>query len=49
MELLIGLVMTIGYATVVGGALIVLAALTGGLGQDMADDSNPDQHTGVRH
>lgn len=38
MELLMGLAMMLGYATVVGGFLVVIAGLTGGLGPDAADD-----------
>jgi hypothetical protein len=49
MDLLIGLVMTIGYAVVVGGVLVVLAALTGGLGHEPAEDPFADQRNGSRH
>ncbi|HET9879017.1 MAG TPA: hypothetical protein VFQ81_06955 [Candidatus Limnocylindria bacterium] len=38
MELLIGLAMTLGYAIVVGGFLVLIAGLTGGLGPDGADE-----------
>lgn len=50
MDLLVGLVMTIGYAIVLGGVLVVLAALTGGLGQEPADDRWIEQQPdGTRH
>ena len=42
MELLIGLVITLGYAVVVGGVLVVIAGLTGGLGEDAGEES-PDR------
>lgn len=49
MDLLIGLIMTVGYAIVVGGVLVVVAALTGGLGQDPADDGRAErQQNGAR-
>ena len=49
MDLLIGLVMTIGYAIVLGGVLVVLAALTGGLGTEPVYDSRVEQpQTGSR-
>lgn len=43
MDLLIGLVMTVGYAIVVAGVLVLLAALTGGLGHEPADHRSTEQ------
>ncbi len=39
MQVLAGLVITLGFAVVVSGVLIVIAGLTGGLGDSAADDA----------
>jgi hypothetical protein len=49
MDLLIGLVMTIGYAIVVGGLLVVLAALTGGLGSESTEEPGAERPNATRH
>lgn len=43
MQILAGLAITLGFAVVVSGVLIVIAGLTGGLGDSTVDDT-PTRH-----